>query len=263
MFIKNPLALFFTLLCCFGTAFAANTAPPSRAVTIGVFSLYPPFVYNNAIGFDINLMQAICTQEALQCTFVNGTMEELLGDLSKPQGKLDIAISAISITKERSKTLAFVGPYYQSTMSFVANEDMPTAITLAQLKGKTIGVEKSTIFYTYLVNYFGNDDNIKVYSSEGDVLEALHDEDVDAIVMDTPVAEYWQTKSNCKLKIVSAPIKIPGDFGYGMVIRKNNPALGAILNQGLQTIESNKTYARLVDTYFSGQTLACVKYNLS
>lgn len=282
MFIKKSLTLCLLLFACFCSAFSDNAQPVSSAITVGVFYLYPPFVYSTSIGFDVNLMQAICDSQQLQCTFVNHTMDELLSDLSKPSGQVDVAISAISITRARSQYVSFVGPYYQSTMSFLAKAGVATDINLLQLKNKKIGTLKSSIFYYYLKNMygntdhsktddqgsiysylknffgnFGNDDNIKIYDGQNDLLQALTNNDVDVITLDTPVAEYWQNQSECKLKVVGPAIKIPSDEGYGLVLRKNNPALKVLLEQGLQRVSYNRTYARLVDTYLSGHLNKC------
>ena len=240
-----------------GSAFAQNNPQVGQAITVGIFSLYPPFIYSPSIGFDVNLMQQICQQQGLQCTFVMRTMDELLTDLKQSHGQLDAAISAISITQKRLQDDLFAGPYYQDTMSFLGNDNTPTTITLLQLKDKKIGAVKSTIFYYYLVSVFGSDDNIKLYDSQDDLLQALQEKKVDAITLDTPVAKYWQMKSACKLKVVSAPIKIPGDEGYGIVVRKNNPALKAHLEQGLAVIKANGEYNRLVNTYLSEPFTTC------
>lgn len=243
------------LLSCAGLAMAQVN---SSKITIGTLYLSPPFVYNAFTGFDINLMQAICVKEHLQCQFVHTTFDSLMTELRLSNSKINVAISAISITDRRSQNYLFVGPYYQSSMSFLAKEEKNPRLSLAQLKQKSVGVMQGTIFYGYVQGILAGANNIKSYDTEEDMLAALGDGKVDVISLDTPVAEYWQNKSNCQLKIISAPIKIPGDYGYGIVLHKADVRLQAKLAEGLALIKADGTYATLVDTYFGKQRLSCV-----
>lgn len=253
MLMKKMIGIVFL----FGCAGLAMAQVNSQKITVGTLYLSPPFVYNAFTGFDINLMQALCVKEHLQCQFVNGTFETLMAELRLSNSKINVAISAISMTHQRSQDYLFVGPYYQSSMSFLAKEKKNSRLSLAQLKQKSVGVMSGTIFYDYVQSLLAGEGHIKTYDTEEDMLAALSDGKVDVISLDTPVAEYWQNKSNCQLRVISAPIKIPGDYGYGIVLHKADLRLQAQLTEGLALLKADGTYAKLVDTYFGKQRLTC------
>lgn len=228
-----------------------------KPIVIGL--LYdPPFVYNTSIGFDVEVMKNICVVQKVQCQFMLTTLDEVLSDLNAQQGKMDAAVGAISITAQRARTLDFVGPYFQGSMSVLARQGQLTdVVSLSTLVKHTIGVEKASTFYQYLAEAAHTDKHLKVYEDDNELLQALSDEAVDAIALDTPVAQYWQQKSHCKHRIVGPAIHIPFDQGYGIVLRQHDKALKILLNQGLQTIKSEGEMSRLIHLYFSDSLSKC------
>lgn len=254
------LTAFLTRVCLISmlgwSVASAQTAPIVRSVTIGVSYFYPPFVYSPSIGFDIGLMQGICTKEHWQCQFVAYTLEDMLKQLRSGNSKIDAAIGAISITEQRAKEVDFVGPYYQSSMSFVSRAEASNTLSLAQLKKAEVGTETASVFYAYLKNTLGLSD-ITAYDESNDMIKALSDHDVDVITLDTPVAEYWQKTSQCRLKIVGSAVKVPGDRGYGIVIRKGDKLFADALNDGLRAMYADGSYAHLVQMYFPPSNTMC------
>src|SRR5690606_10339197 len=107
---------------------------------------YPPFESVNATGelqgFDIDIAKAICEQMSLKCSFSNQPWESLIPGLNL--GKFDAIISAMDITEERKKRVDFSNPYFSPTGSFVGRKSANFELTPENLKGKTIGVQKST-----------------------------------------------------------------------------------------------------------------------
>lgn len=230
-----------------------------RPIVIGI--LYdPPFVYNSSTGFDVEMMTNICTSQKMECRFVLTTLNAAFVDLRAKTGQLDAAVGAISITAQRANVFAFVGPYYQGTMSLLArqgqfNERAPLSAFLKQ----SIGVEKDSTFYHYLAEAAKTDEYLKIYEDSNEMLQALADEEVDAIALDSPVAKYWQQKSHCKLQVVGPAVQIPYDEGYGIVLRLNDTALKTMLSQGLQKIQTEGALARLIHLYFSDSLSYCIQ----
>src|SRR3990167_8156230 len=95
----------FTVLCfcftCFFPSLSSAQTSPVLRVCVGHF--YPPFIYNYGSGFDIALANALCRQMNTTCVFYSTSLEEILTELR--QGKLDLALGAISLTPERMQYL--------------------------------------------------------------------------------------------------------------------------------------------------------------
>ncbi len=85
-----------------GIAFNTNAANTIRFATSAT---YPPFESldsnNQIVGFDINLVKALCKQIKAQCTVTNQAFDSLIAVLKFK--KYDALISGMDITPERSK----------------------------------------------------------------------------------------------------------------------------------------------------------------
>jgi ABC-type amino acid transport substrate-binding protein len=235
----------------------AQALVTTKPIVIGI--LYdPPFVYNTSTGFDVEMMKNICVSQNVQCQFRQTTLDAALADLKGKTGKMDAAVGAISITAQRALTLDFVGPYYRGTMSLLARKgQLSDTVSLSTLTNQTIGVERASIFYQYLAEVAHTDKHLKIYEDDNDLLQALSNEEVDAIALDTPVAQYWQQKSHCKLHIIGPATQIPQDQGYGIVLRQHDKTLKKLFHQGFQDIQRQGELQRLIQLYFSDFLSIC------
>jgi len=132
------------------TGFAS--AKDWSTIRIGSDATYPPFESQdssgNIVGFDIDIMNAICADIKAKCTYVNQDFDGIIPALLA--GKFDVIDSSISITPEREKTIDFTNKYYNTPAAIIAPKDSDLkGVTKADLAGKTIGVQSSTTHATY------------------------------------------------------------------------------------------------------------------
>ena len=59
-------------------------------------------------------------------------------------GQIDVAMAGMSITEERKKQFLFTDPYYESGLMTIVRKDNTVIHSLADLKGKRIGVQLGT-----------------------------------------------------------------------------------------------------------------------
>lgn len=243
------------LLSCFLLVQGSIAFAATMTLRFATGYFYPPFVYSSMgghpYGFDIALVNAVCAQLGVECTFSQMPLTELFNNLEA--GKLDAIVGAISITADRRAKVEFTNPYFKSTMSYLGKSKESYAVTPQNLKGKEIGVIKSSTFETYLEMTYGNNVKIKPYSSLEEAVMDLSNGDIDLLLMDTPVAEYWQTHSSGELKIMDKPLEdnVPSDEGFGIAVQKGNYPLVIAMNKALATIYANGTYDNLIDMYFA------------
>lgn len=227
----------------------------ASALTIrfGIGYFYPPFEYlssaHQSYGYDMEVVQALCAQINAQCTFTTMKLSDMFQNLN--QGTVDAVIGAISITPAREQEVDFTQPYYQNSVSFVGKE-ASHANTL-DFNDVTIGVAQSTTFVNYLNLLYPGKVTVKVYPTTEDVLAALAENDVDLIMLDTPVADYWVNNGGAQFKIVGKAIsdsQLLG-AGYAIAVKKGNVALLTVLNQGLMAIKANGTLTAINQKYFT------------
>lgn len=110
------IILTITMLCSVTIAAFADGAADG-AVKVGINAEYEPFEYyqdGELKGFDIELMNLIGEKIGRKIEFVNMDFDMLLPAVASE--KVDCAISAITVTKEREKVIDFSRKYLRTTI---------------------------------------------------------------------------------------------------------------------------------------------------
>lgn len=225
-------------------------------IRIGSDATYPPFesVDSNQkiVGFDIDIMDAVCADIKATCTYVNQDFDGIIPALLA--NKFDVIDSSISITPEREKTIAFTDKYYNTPAAIIAPKDTTIkGVTKADLAGKTIGVQSSTTHATYAEKAF-TDSSIKEYPNLDDAKLDLANGRLDAINDDVVVVSNWVNSPDgacCKVVGTIKPVPEIHGIGAGFGLRKEDADLKDLLNKGIADIRANGTYKKIQDKYFT------------
>ncbi len=242
----------FLIACSFsGLALAAD----ANQITLATEATYPPFESINSqgqmVGFDVDILTAICAHANLTCKFVNQPWDSLIPGLEL--GKFNVIFGAMNITEERKKQVDFTKPYYTTTGTFVTAKTAQLSLDPKLLKGRTIGVQGSTTYDDYLRAVYGKSIKINRYGSIQDAFLDLQSGRVDAVFGDTPIMLTWiNTPANKAAYTTLGPIKDAKFFnqGYGFAVKKGNTALLQQLNTGLDAIKTEGAYQKITQKYF-------------
>jgi ABC-type amino acid transport substrate-binding protein len=125
----------------------------SGRLVVGTAADYAPFEYYDGsfqlAGFDPALMRAIGAQLGVEVLFKDFALESLADALAL--GQIDVAAAALTVTPERRAIIDFSQPYFASTEGILAQPDDVGSITkVADLAGKRIGVERGSIYESWL-----------------------------------------------------------------------------------------------------------------
>jgi polar amino acid transport system substrate-binding protein len=208
--LKLILLCIVVMIPVLGATVAQEGAPVAwpdlggREITIAVENAYPPYNFldenNEPVGWDYDTFNAIC--ELLNCTpvFVETAWDGML--LAISQGEFDVAADGITYTAERDETVDFSMLYqaYDETLLVRENEDrFSTSAELIALGDYMVGTQIGTTNEITATTLFGAD---HVFSPDnfGAAVEALLNDDVDAVVVDRPAAEgYIETTGGLKV----------------------------------------------------------------
>jgi arginine transport system substrate-binding protein len=241
----KKLLLAATILA--GITFNAAAADTIRFASSAT---YPPFesldANNQIVGFDIDLAKALCKQMQADCTFTNQAFDSLIAALKFK--KYDAVISGMDITPERSKQVTFTQPYYANSAIVIAQKGKFT--TLADLKGKKLGMENGTTHQKYMQDKHPEINTVSYDSYQNAVLE-LKNGRIDGVFGDTAVVNEW-LKNNPELAAVGEHVTDAQYFGTGLgiAVRPDNQALLAKLNAALDAIKADGTYKAINDKWF-------------
>lgn len=177
----------------------------SGKLIVGTAADYPPYEFytekngkTSISGFDMEIAKAIAKDLGVKLEIKDMKFDGLLPALKT--NSVDMVIGGMAPTEERKKSVDFSEPYYKAKQSIlIRKEDESKFKTVADLKGKIIGAQKSStqekIAQTEIEN--PNLVSIPVFT---DLILELRTKKIDALVCENTVAIPYTIKySNLKL----------------------------------------------------------------
>jgi polar amino acid transport system substrate-binding protein len=243
------LALSMALVGCGGGAgFGELKLVKEGTLTVGSDCDYPPFISlegDKPVGFEYELMQAIADDMGLTLEYLPPQNFDTLVTSVQGGGKMDIAVSSLTINDERKKSINFCNPYFDSNQACVTLASA-TYANVNELEGKTVGAQSGTTGEAW-ANENIPGITMKVYNQTSEGLAALQTGDIEALFFDAPIAEYQLQTNYRDMKIVEV---IPTGEQYGFGISKENAALEEQVNASLKKLLDDGTYERVFKKYF-------------
>ena len=247
-----------TAIACAAIASAAASwaADAPRKVRIGVEGGYPPFSEvgpdGKLKGFDIDIANALCAEMKADCTLVQSTFDAMIPSLQAR--KFDAVIASLSITPERQKAVAFTNKYYNTPARLVVKTGTQIDLTPAGLKGKRIGVQRSTTHDRYATDTFKSAEIVR-YGKQDEVFLDLASGRIDAVLADSVAVDvgFLKTPQGKPFAFTGPVFNDPIYFGVGagIALRKTDTELLAQFNDALRAIRANGVYKKLQDKYFA------------
>ncbi len=224
-------------------------------VRIGVEGAYPPFSEIDSggklKGFDIDIANALCAQMKVECVLVQQAFDGMIPALQSK--KIDAVIASMSITDERKKAVDFSDKYYQTAARMVVKVGSTLDISVAGLKGKKIGVQRSTIHDRYATDTFKESQTVR-YTKQDDVFLDMSAGRVDAALVDWVAAQrgFLKTPQGKNFQFAGPTYDEPKYFGVGagVAVRKTDNALRDDFSKAIAAIRANGQYKKIADTYF-------------
>lgn len=217
-----------------------------NVLTVGVSADYAPFEYfkeGEIVGFDIDLMKEIGKKLNKEVKFKDMSFDAILGSLAT--GRLDAAISSITPTNERRKSVDFSKEYIQSNRVLVckATSSIQSASNLA---GETVGVQSGSTHENYAKDTLSQDVTVKIksLSKVPDMLQDMDNGNVSCLILGIAEAESIKaSRPNIKL------IHLPGEVSGAAIAFPKGSALKAQVDEILTAMETDKTLEKLKDQW--------------
>ncbi|MEH2378399.1 MAG: ABC transporter permease subunit [Nostoc sp.] len=222
---------------------------PSAGKTLRIATepAFPPFEFQGKggelQGFSIDLMNAIAVAANFKVDFQSLPFDGIIPALQAKT--VDAAISSITITQERAKTIAFSRPYFKAGLAIAIRADNQNITGFGSLKNKKVAVQIGTTGAAKAKSIPGV--QIRSFDSAPLALQELSNGNVDAVINDAPVTLYAINTGNLQgIKIVE---QLLTEEFYGIATAKNSPNL-ALINNGLDRVLKNGTYAQIYQKWF-------------
>lgn len=223
-----------------------------KKLVVGTSPEYPPLSYkkgNEIVGFEPTLAKIIAHSMGVELQLVEMEFHDLLPALK--EGKLDMVLSAVTMTQGRNLHVAFVGPYLTSGQNILASREKVENIhhindmnrpdfTLAVNKGTTGEATARAVL---------SKAKIIVKDNLTEALQLLLDGKADAIMADDPYIRVMELKHRGKgLASSTKPFTFEP---FGIAIPGEDSLYLNWLQNFMLTMERSGRLQTLVTTWYS------------
>ena len=218
---------------------------------VGTSSGYPPYVFVDAtspdkkvIGLDMEMCQQIADKLGVPMEVQDMGFSALLSSVTA--GKVDIAVGGVSPTPEREKVMAFSDLYLPTEQKLlVLKKNQHVYKTMADLKGKTLGAEKSTTQEATAQKVEGA--KAVGLSSVPDAILQLKNGKLDGIVLEGVVTKQYLVFND---DLALADVQFEGAKKVSAVaMKKGNDDLMKIVNDIIKEDTESGKFDQWVDEY--------------
>ena len=199
----------------------------SGQLTVGTDKpAFPPYFEDddpaNGKGFESAVAYAIAKKLGFSQSEVKWTVVPFNSSYAPGPKDFDFDINQISITPARQKVVDFSDPYYTAPQAVVLakGSDLKVA-SLSDLKDAEIGVQIGTTSLDAVNSLIMPSKDPKVFNDSNDVVTALKQNQVDAVVTDLPTAFYITAAQVPGSKIAGQFATGEGDT-WGVLLQKDS-----------------------------------------
>jgi len=214
---------------------------------------FPPYFEDddptNGKGFESAVAYGVAKNLGFDKADVKWTVVPFNSSYAPGPKKFDFDINQISITPERAKVVDFSDPYYVAPQAVVVGKgsELASASSLDDLKDATIGVQIGTTSLDAVNDVVKPSNDPKVFNDSNDVVTALKQNQVDAIVTDLPTG-FYITAAQVEGSKIIGQFNAPGGDSFGLLLEKDSK-LTACVNKALGKLESSAELKQITDRW--------------
>jgi len=220
-------------------------------------AVFPPYEFlgtgDEIIGIDVEIGQSIADELGVELEVVNSDFDGVISAIES--GKGDVGISGIAITDERAEQVDFSVPYLETEQSLIVPVGSEIS-TVEELASKNVGAQTGTTGYLYLEDQNSNGllsrqpCNLQAYEAPTDAMLALQEGKLDAVVVDTAVAQQL-INGNANYTTVALQTE-DGTIvkeSNGVVVAKGNEDLLEVINSVITEMDESGEIDQLLSDY--------------
>ena len=251
-----------TLTACSGaktTKTKMDEIKEKAKIVLGVSPDYPPYEFTTTengqkkvVGADIYLAQEIAKKLGVEVEIQEMAFDSLIAAVNA--NKVDMVISGVNPTEERKKAVDFSDIYYTGKGIFVVNKDSAEIKSVADLKGKKVGVQKGSTYETYAKEQLKIEDkDLQSLTDVPSLLQDLKNKKIDVVLIPDDVAKIAINKYN-DIKISTFSVENdPEGTGMAIVFKKakddSNKTLLEQVNAVIKEIKEKNLFEKELDKY--------------
>ncbi len=212
---------------------------------VGTNAEYPPFEFvdenSKVTGFDMDLVAELAKRAGIKYEILNMSFDGLIPALKT--GKIDAALSGMSATEERRKSVDFTKPYYFSDNLFIRKKG--TDVNATNMHLKKISAQIGTLQETAAKSICG--DLAVPAETVAAAILSLKAGKIDVVLTDSPIG-YEYLKQNSDLEEF---LKLPdGTEGFAVAFNKGKhlELIGKI-DAAIEELKKSGEFDKMMEKY--------------
>jgi polar amino acid transport system substrate-binding protein len=220
-----------------------------KELVIGMEMSFPPFEMQDTsgqpAGVSVEMAKEMGKYLQRPIRFENIPFDGLIPSLKT--GKIDLVISSMTVTQERSKSIDFSDPYLKMGLSILANQNSSIqSIADVDKPNITVAVKKATTGHIYAIQHFHNA-KILIFRDSSTCATEVAQGKADCMIYDQiSIFANWR-KYQDSTRAILQPFQTEE---WAMGIRKGNDELRTQVNAFLKQFKENGGFNDLGNKYF-------------
>ncbi len=247
MMQRRFIALAVATLLCAAPAVAQEKLPPLRTGVDGTFAPHAmPKLGGGIEGFQIDVFTEVARRLKREIVIDSVSFSTLIPGMQA--GRYDFIAAPTTVTKERAEAMLFTAGYLWTAFQFGIKKGSAPIKGWADLKGKTVAVNKGTPYET-LSKKMAEEHGftVQAYDTQPDAIQAVIAGRAYATLAGNTVIVYAASKNpqlvaDLELKETRAH--------WGAPVPKSNPQLRAQLQDALDCMKKDGTMAKYFEKWF-------------
>ena len=214
---------------------------------------YAPFdstdADGNIVGFDMDLLDAIGEDQGFKVKYQAFEFDAIIPAIQA--GNADIIAAAMNVTEDRAEKVDFSDAYYNSGKVLLVKLDNDEITSIDDLTADMkVAAQISTWESEYIQELAaaGTISEAVILNQTTDCVLQLQNGDVQAVIMDAPVAEYYENNYKDEIKQLDTLLE-PSPMAFA--VAKGNSELLEKINAGLANVKESGVYDELKEKWFS------------
>lgn len=229
----------------------------SQGLTAGTAPGFPPFEMKQSgelVGFDVDLLEAVVEESDRELAgWKEFEFDSLIPALKN--GNVDVVAAGMTVNDKRDQVIDFTDPYYSSDQAIVVRGDGEFSPgNFDEMSEHPVGAQKGTTGESVVKEQLVEQgiiakDQFNAYGNYVLAIEDLENGNVDAVVIDEPVAASFSAS-----RPVETTFRHETGERFGFGIQEGSAGLSSSLNDGLAAVRESGTYRELTAKWFGQES---------
>ncbi len=212
----------------------------------------------NGQGFESAVGYAVAEKLGFEQADVEWVVVPFNASYAPGAKDFDFDVNQISITPDREKQVDFSSTYYEAKQGIVVlkDSDAASATSIDDLKGLNIGVQIGTTSLDAVNEVIEPDNDPQVFDTSNDVVTALKQGKVDAVVVDVPTG-FFLTATEIPEATLAGQFAAPGGDQWGALLEKDSPLTDCV-TAAIEDLRASGELAEIEQEWISDKAQAPV-----